>query len=144
MDGVILTPLKQIEQQKGTVLHAMKKTDEGYAGFGEAYFSTVSCGEVKGWKMHTRMTLNLVVPLGEIQFVIVDERPSSSAKGEFLSVTLSVHNYQRLTISPGLWVGFKGRGENQNMLLNLASIEHDPLEAKNLALDCFSFDWSRF
>jgi len=141
VDGVILTPLKQIVHPKGTVLHAMKKTDEGYAGFGEAYFSTVSCGEIKGWKMHTRMILNLVVPLGEIQFVIFDERSSSSAKGEFLSVTLSEHNYQRLTVPPGLWVGFKGIGENQNMLLNLASIEHDPLEAKKLALDYFNFDW---
>ena len=50
MDGIILTPLKQIRTSKGSVLHAMKKGDEGYAGFGEAYFSTINKGDIKGWK----------------------------------------------------------------------------------------------
>lgn len=30
MDGVILTPLKQIYHPKGDVFHGMKKSDEGY------------------------------------------------------------------------------------------------------------------
>ena len=38
---VVLTPLKIIENPAGNILHAMKASDQGYAGFGEAYFSTV-------------------------------------------------------------------------------------------------------
>ena len=34
MDGVILTPLKRILNQKGDIFHAMKKRDDGFDGFG--------------------------------------------------------------------------------------------------------------
>ena len=123
MDGVILTPLKQICTPKGYVFHAMKKSDNGFAGFGEAYFSFVNKGDIKGWKKHTKMTLNLIVPVGEIEFVVYDDNSK-----EFFSVMLSQKNYQRLSVAPGLWMAFRGLDEN-NLLLNLASIEHDPSEA---------------
>ena len=38
IDGVIFTPLKTIDVPNGNILHAVKITDEGYRGFGEAYF----------------------------------------------------------------------------------------------------------
>ena len=110
MDGVILTSLKQIHNQKGDVFHAMKKSDNGFDGFGEAYFSTINKNDIKGWKKHTEMTLNLVVPVGEIEFVIFDD-----VVNDFLNVRLSQNNYHRLTVRPNLWMAFKGIGDN-NML----------------------------
>ncbi|NVJ54187.1 MAG: dTDP-4-dehydrorhamnose 3,5-epimerase [Campylobacteraceae bacterium] len=138
MDGVILTPLKQIYNPKGDILHAMKKNDEGYDGFGEAYFSTINKDDIKGWKKHTQMTLNLVVPIGEIEFVVYNEKSK-----KFFIVKLSQNNYQRLTIEAGLWVGFKGIGQ-YNMLLNLASIEHDPREAVNIDLSEITYEWNKY
>jgi dTDP-4-dehydrorhamnose 3,5-epimerase len=135
MDGVILTPLKQIWTSKGSVLHAMKKGDEGYAGFGEAYFSTINKGDIKGWKKHIKMTLNLVAPVGEIEFVVYNEKYN-----EFFNVILSQDNYQRLTVRPGFWVAFRGLSEN-NILLNLASITHDPSETINTKLDDINYSW---
>jgi len=134
MKKVLLTPLKQIKNPKGNIFHAMKKSDIGFSGFGEAYFTTVNSGDVKGWKRHTKMVLNLVVILGEVEFIIYNEK-------EFLSIKLSPSkNYQRLTIEPNLWVAFRGLDDN-NMLLNLASIEHDPNEAENLELSEISYEW---
>ncbi len=133
MKGVLLTPLKQIFHPKGDIYHAMKKSDAGFNGFNEAYFSTIHKGDIKSWKKHTRMTLNLVVPVGEIEFVIYDGT-------DFFSTKLSQTNYQRLTVSPNLWVAFKGIQET-NMLLNLASIEHDPSEVLHLALDEIPYAW---
>lgn len=135
MDGVILTPLKQIFNPKGDVFHAMKKSDNGFDGFGEAYFSTINKDDIKGWKKHTQMTLNLVVPMGEIEFVVYYENTK-----EFFSVKLSQNNYQRLTVKAGLWMAFRGIGDD-NMLLNLASIEHDPSEAMTAKLDEISYEW---
>mgnify|MGYP006098326479 FL=1 len=66
MDGVTLTPLRKIEHSKGDVFHAMKASDKGFTGFGEAYFSTVNKSDVKGWRKHTEMTLNVVVVTGEV------------------------------------------------------------------------------
>lgn len=133
VNGVLLTPLTQIFHPKGDVYHAMKKSDSGFDGFGEAYFSTIHKSDIKGWKKHTQMTLNLVVPLGEIEFIIYDGT-------DFFSTKLSQTNYQRLTVAPNLWVAFRGVGET-NMLLNLANMEHDPSEALNLALDEISYAW---
>jgi len=133
MDGITLTPLKQIFNPKGDIFHAMKKSDSGFDGFGEAYFSTINRGDIKGWKKHTKMTLNLVVVSGEIEFVVYNTE-------EFFSVKLSHNNYQRLTIKPNLWMAFRGIGEN-NMLLNIANIEHDPNEAENLEIDRISYEW---
>ncbi|MEQ8688272.1 MAG: dTDP-4-dehydrorhamnose 3,5-epimerase family protein [Imperialibacter sp.] len=142
IDGVLLTPLKVIETDKGAVYHAMKNTDHGFSSFGEAYFSHVTTGVVKGWKKHTRMTLNIVVPVGEIKFVMYDDRNGSSTNGKFHSLTLSLDNYQRLTVPPGIWMAFQGVGPDKNLLLNLASIPHDPDEAVNLVLEQAHFKYS--
>lgn len=135
MDGVILTPLKQIYHPKGDIFHAMKKSDIGFDGFGEAYFSTINQNDIKGWKKHTKMTLNIIVPVGNIEFVVYDEKTK-----EFFSTKLSHNNYQRLTVKAGLWMAFKGL-DKYNMLLNLASIEHDPNEAVNIELNEINYKW---
>ena len=111
----------------------MKKSDHGFDGFGEAYFSTINQGEIKGWKKHTKMTLNLVVVTGEIEFVIYN-------KSNFFNVKLSKKNYQRLTVKPGLWLAFKGLS-TENIMLNLASIEHNPDESVNVGLNAFNYNW---
>ncbi len=141
MDGVILTPLKQIHDVKGDVYHAMKQSSNGYDQFGEAYFSTISKDEIKGWKKHTVMVLNLVVPVGEIEFIVFDDRKGSSSFNEFFCIKLSQKNYQRLTVPCGVWMSFRGGGSELNMLLNIASIEHDPLEAICLDLKEIEYEW---
>ena len=135
MDGIILTPLKQIYNPKGNIYHAIKKSDFGYDGFGEAYFSVINKSEIKHWKKHKKMTLNLVVPIGEIKFVAYDEK-----KKDFFCIKLSQHNYKRLTVKPGLWLAFQGIGDF-NMLLNLANIEHDPNDAENMVLEDLKYEW---
>jgi dTDP-4-dehydrorhamnose 3,5-epimerase len=136
MDGVILTSLNQIHNPKGNIFHAMKKSDNGFNGFGEAYFSTIRKGNIKGWKKHTEMTLNLVVPVGKIEFVVYEENSK-----EFFNVSLSQSNYKRLTVKPNLWVAFRGLEKN-NILLNLASIEHDAKEVKNMELNKIYYNWN--
>ena len=136
MDGVNLTPLKQIHHPKGDIFHAMKKSDKGFDGFGEAYFSTINQDDIKGWKKHTQMTLNLIVPIGKIEFVVYDEKTK-----EFFNVKLSHYNYQRLTVKSGLWMAFRGISEN-NMLLNLANLEHDPSEAVNIDMSEIKYEWN--
>lgn len=128
IEGVILTPLKIISGDSGDVLHAIKRTESSFCGFGEAYFSTIKKGAVKAWKRHHEMTLNMVVPCGEIKFVLYDERSGSSTYGEIFEVTLSRNNYQRLTVPPMIWVGFKGVEKGLNLLLDVSDIPHDPDE----------------
>ena len=133
IDGVILTDLKIIPAENGRVMHGLKATESSYNGFGEAYFSSVGKGKVKGWKQHLEMTLNLIVPVGTIRFVIYDDRADSKTYKTFNEFYLGPEEkYSRLTITPGLWMAFQGVGEDLNLLLNIASIPHDPAEVIQL------------
>ena len=138
IDGVLLTPLKQITHPKGDVFHAMKCVDPGFEGFGEVYFSNVLQGLVKAWKRHSRMTLNLVCIVGKIHFVLYDGRENSSTFGKYMEVILSPELpelYRRITIPAGVWMGFVGIGEGKSILLNVANIPHDPLEQVNIPIE---------
>ncbi|QLC67479.1 dTDP-4-dehydrorhamnose 3,5-epimerase family protein [Flavobacterium sp. LPB0248] len=142
VDQVLLTPLKRIHHPKGDVFHGMKKTDPGFLGFGEAYFSTINYQDTKPWKKHFEMTLNFVVPVGEIRFVIYDDREGSPTNGNFMDITLGENNYQRITIPPGVWVSFNGVGSKYNLLLNLANLEHDSNEIERKEnLSDINYQW---
>lgn len=141
IDGIILTPLEKIIHPKGDVMHGMKKSDQGYTEFGEVYFSTIFKDEIKPWKKHQKMTLNLIVPEGEIKFVVFDDRQTSKTKGNFFDINLSPQNYCRLTIPPNVWMAFKGIGCKKNILLNIADMEHDPEEIVRLELNQIPYNW---
>lgn len=137
--GAMLTPLRIIPTAGGPVMHGMKSVDAGYDGFGEAYFSVVERNAVKGWKRHRRMVSNLVVPSGLVRLQLLDTRADSPTRGLHADLTLGPENYQRLTVPPGIWLAFQGRSDTLNLLLNLASIPHDPTESDNLPIDAPDF-----
>jgi dTDP-4-dehydrorhamnose 3,5-epimerase len=142
LEGVLLTPLRIIKSDLGDVMHALKQKEDAFQGFGEAYFSIIHYHAVKGWKKHRKMILNVIVPVGMIKFVLYDDRLGSNSYQLFQEILLSVENYQRLTVPPGIWMAFQGLDEHHNILLNIASIPHDPLEAENLPIqnDFIPFD----
>lgn len=137
LDDVMLTPLARIETDGGDVLHAMKQSDAGYAGFGEAYFSWVAQGSVKAWKRHARMTMNLIVPLGKVRFVFYLDGGK-----EFRVEEISPDRYARITVPPGIWFGFQGLAAPQSLVLNIASIPHDPKEVERRALTEITYGWN--
>lgn len=144
IEGVTLTPLKIIRNPKGDIFHGLKKTDPGFSGFGEAYFSTIRNGQIKGWNKHKRMTLNLIVPKGRVKIVIVDIDNQKFRKNNIFEAELSPKNYQRLTIPPGLWVAFKSKTKGVSIILNIANIEHDTSELEKLDLDQIDYKWDSF
>lgn len=142
IEGVSLHPLKHIHVTNGDLFHALKSTDDGYCGFGEAYFTQIESCKAKGWKRHNSMTLNLVVVYGNVRFVVYDDREDSVTKGQFEVIDLSPDdNYQRLTIAPGLWMAFYGVSSETSMLMDIIPQPHDPTEAdrKDLSEIPFKF-----
>ena len=138
--NVLITNLDLIDTPGGNVMHAMKDSSAGYSGFGEAYFSKINKNTIKAWKRHKKMTLNLVVPLGKIKFVLFDDR-NGVESSVFQEVFLSSKNYLRLTIPPLIWVGFQGLAEENSMLLNIASIEHSEGELDRRSLKDINYSW---
>tara|TARA_B110000483_G_scaffold240678_1_gene321820 strand:- start:2143 stop:2406 length:264 start_codon:yes stop_codon:yes gene_type:complete len=69
MEGVIISDLNQIYHPKGDIFHALKKRDSSYKEFGEAYFSLTNYDQIKGWKKHTKITMNLIVPVPNLSHI---------------------------------------------------------------------------
>lgn len=135
--GAVITPLRRIQTPKGDVYHGLKSSEDSFRGFGEAYFSTVLPRMTKGWKCHREMTLNLVVPVGTIEFHL---RHKDGVITE--SIQLGNARYARLTVPPGIWMAFSGIEEELNLLLNVASIPHDAEEALTAPLEQFPLSLS--
>ncbi len=136
INGITISPLKEIEVEGGNVLHALKKSDSSFKDFGEAYFSFVNFGHVKAWKKHSQMTLNLIVPVGEVKFVFIDEDKNSS------EIIVGKSNYVRLSVAPGIWFGFMGLSKENNLVLNIGNIIHDPQEVEKADISNFEYNWS--
>ena len=135
---ILVTPLRRIPTIGGDVMHALKNSDNGFNGFGEVYFSWVESGAIKAWKCHQHMTLNLVVPLGEISFVFHIKDQENCFRTE----NIGEEKYVRLTVPPGIWFGFQGRGSGQSLLMNLADMVHDPDEVLRKKTSEIVYNWS--
>lgn len=122
-------------------MHFIKQSDSGFVNFKEVYFSTVNKESIKAWKLHKRMTLNLVVPVGRVLFYFIDSRPKSVNYNKIKTFVLSQVPYTRLTVPPMFWFGFKGLADGVNLISNQADLEHDPDEVDRRPLDAFDVNW---
>ena len=105
LTDILITPLSCIKTSGGDVLHVMKQSDVGYCGFGEAYISLVNGSAVKAWKRHKLMTMNVVVPVGQVKFVFRGE--NAYGDDDFRVEEIGEDNYARITVPPGIWFGFQ-------------------------------------
>lgn len=128
IEGLKITPLKQILDERGKIMHMLRCTDSDFVSFGEIYFSCVYPGVIKGWHLHKKMILNYAVPYGKIKLVLYDERQDSPTHGKIQEIFLSPDNYCLVTIPPFVWNGFKGVGTETAIVANCSSIPHDPNE----------------
>ena len=70
IEGIQITPLKEIKDERGSVMHMIRSDSKVFKKFGEVYFSTVFPNKIKAWHMHKEMTLNYVCVEGKIKFVL--------------------------------------------------------------------------
>lgn len=126
--GVRITPLKQIFDERGKVMHMLNVHSQVFEKFGEIYFSSTYPGVVKAWHLHKEMTLNYAVIFGEIKFVLYDDRIDSPTKGLVQELFVSPENYVLVTVPPLVWNGFKGIGLTNSIVANCATLPHNPDE----------------
>jgi dTDP-4-dehydrorhamnose 3,5-epimerase len=117
----------------------MRCDDPGFAGFAEVYFSFINTGFIKGWKLHKRMTMNLVVPVGSVRFVFYN--PMKSGNTKFSTEEIGESRYVRITVPPGIWFAFQGCGVGSSLVMNFADIVHTPDESDRLDLEEIAYVW---
>lgn len=134
VEGVILTELRQIRDDRGAVLHMMRSDVPGFTRFGECYFSEVLPGAIKAWKRHREQTQNLVVPVGRMRMVIYDDREGSATRSHVQILELGRPDaYFRLKIPKGLWYGFSCISALPALMANCSDFPHDPTESETRA-----------
>ena len=144
IDGVTILSLKQIEDERGAVLHMLRSDSPVFSKFGEIYFSIVNPGTVKAWKRHKKMTQHFAVPMGRIRLVLFDDRADSRSKEEVEEIILGrPGHYFLLCIPPMLWYGFKCISSEPALIANCTDLPHDPdeTEKKNPGDRGISYQW---
>ena len=126
--------LKIMKSKHGNVIKIINKSSNYYFGFNELYFSQIKKNKIKGWKKHTRMTMNLKVILGKVKFIF------SKDQKKFKKIILSDNDHYMLTISKNIFFAFQGL-EKQNTILNFSNIKHSQKECINLPLNQINYNW---
>lgn len=126
--GVRVIPLRKIPDERGMVMHMLRRDDPHFEQFGEMYFSVIYPGAIKGWHYHKKMTLNYAVVSGMIKLVLYDDRPRSPTRGKLQELLVGDANYVLVQIPPKVWNGCKGVGVTPAIIANCATLPHDPTE----------------
>jgi dTDP-4-dehydrorhamnose 3,5-epimerase len=141
---VVVSPLRRIADERGAVFHMLREDSPVFTRFGEIYFSLVYPDVVKGWHVHSEMTLNYAVPVGMIKLVCYDDRADSPSKGVVQELHIGELNYALVTIPPRVWNGFKGIGSQTALVANCATTPHDPGEIQRVDpfINDIPYDWA--
>ncbi len=144
IEGVQIHALKKVADERGKIMHMLRRDDPWFQNFGEIYFSVVYPGVIKGWHLHKRMTLNYAVISGMIKLVLYDDRGGSPTRGELQELFTGEDQYSLVVIPPGVWNGFKGVGVNPAVVANCATEPHDPEEIVRMdpLQNPIPYDWS--
>ena len=128
IEGVKITKLKIISDQRGKVMHMLRNDSSIFQKFGEIYFSTIFKDSIKGWHLHSESYLNYACIYGKTKLVLYDDRVNSSTKGKFHEIILSRDNYFLVTIPPNVWNGFKGLEFEESIIANCLTLPHSEKE----------------
>ena len=142
---VKITPLKQIKDNRGKIMHMLRADSPNFKSFGEIYFSTVNPKIIKAWHLHKEATLNYVCIRGKVELGLFDDREQSKTKGKYQKIILSPDNYFLVTIPPFIWNGFKGLYQEESIIANCLDQPHNENEMvrKDVEDSYFEYKWEK-
>lgn len=126
--GVVVEALRKIPDERGTIMHMLKESDDFFERFGEVYFSEAYPGVIKGWHEHTEQTQNYAVVSGMIKLVLFDSRADSPSFGGLQELFIGDQNYSLVKIPPGVINGYKVIGSLKAIVANCSTLPHRPGE----------------
>jgi len=141
LNGVIITPLAIIPDERGQVMHVLKSNVPHFRQFGELYFSCIYPGVTKGWNLHSASWSNMAVPVGRLKFVLYDMRENSATYGQFQEVYMGDNAYKLLTIPPGIAYAWKNLLPETALVANCASEIWRPDEKRSIPLEEVPYTW---
>ena len=127
MNQIKLLKNKIISNELGSIYKFISTNSLYYKGFKESYFTSVKYRKIKGWNYHKKITCNIIVIKGKIEFSFKDEYFNDIYQ-ENKKLILSDNLNYRLVIPPKIWFSFKGKKKGENIILNLTNKIYDKTE----------------
>ena len=128
IEGIKISPLKIISDNRGSVMHMLRNDSKVFEKFGEIYFSTIFKEKIKAWHLHKEATLNYACVKGKVKLVLFDDRNNSLSKGKLQEIILSAQDYTLITIPNNIWNGFKGLDKEESIIANCLDMPHNENE----------------
>lgn len=142
IDGVMVVPLKVMSDERGSVMHVLRSDAPHFKQFGEAYFSIVNPGVIKGWKLHKQSTSNMAVSAGRVRFLLLDAREKSPTRWQFQEVRLGPgEEYCLLVIPPGVAYAWQNSEDAPATILNCASVPWSAEESVAIPMEAYPYTW---
>jgi dTDP-4-dehydrorhamnose 3,5-epimerase len=143
IEGVIITKLKKIDDDRGSVITMLRSDVEVFKSFGEIYFSTIFNNSIKAWHLHKKAILNYACINGKVKLVLFDDRKDSKTLGCYNEYILAPTDYFLITIPPYIWNGFIGLADSESIVANCISLPHDESEMVRRKFDdeYFKYNW---
>ena len=141
IEGINISPLKIISDDRGSVMHMLRNDNQVFEKFGEIYFSTIFENKIKAWHLHKEATLNYACLYGKVKLALFDQRKNSETFGEYQELILSLDNYSLITIPPNIWNGFKGLSKGHSIIANCLNLPHNENEMIRSDIDDKRFDY---
>jgi dTDP-4-dehydrorhamnose 3,5-epimerase len=145
IDGVVVKQLTRHVDERGYLMEILRRDDELFQEFGQAYVSACLGGIIKAWHCHRVQTDHFCCLVGNLKVGLYDDRPESSTCGQAQAVVIGELNPALVIIPPLVWHGFMALGTETAIVLNLPTELYnyqEPDELRRAALDPeIPFQW---
>ena len=137
LSDFLICDLKRIKHKDGDLIKGLDRNSPQYTDFGESYYSYVTKGKIKAWRLHTTITNNIVVVMGKLNINIIDK--SKKVK----SIIIDSEVPKLLTIYPFTWYGYEAVGYSDALIHNITNLPYDEGEIKRSEIKKFDGIWYR-
>lgn len=147
INGVKIKKLKVIPDERGRLMEILRRDDELFQGFGQAYMTTTYPGVVKAWHKHEKQTDNIACVAGLVKMALYDGRPGSPTFKEINEFYLGVHNPLLVQVPAGVYHGWMCVSQEEALIINIPTEMYNREHPDEQRLDPHTsdipYDWKR-
>jgi dTDP-4-dehydrorhamnose 3,5-epimerase len=145
IEGVQVKRLVKHVDERGYLMELLRRDDEIFEGFGQAYVALNYPGVVRAWHYHKKQDDYFVAVKGTVKVALFDAREDSPTQGQVEEFFLGEGNDIVLKIPKGVMHGYKTVGTEPSLLLNFPSEPYDRQQPDEYRLpwnsDRIPYDW---
>lgn len=145
IEGVAIKKLRVVPDERGHLMEMLRRDDEVFEKFGQAYMTTTFPGVIKGWHMHEKQDDNVVCVKGMVKLVLYDAREGSTTLGEVQEVFPGEQNPVLVHIPKRVYHGWKCISDDEAFVINMPTelYDYDDPDEHRLPFDSpeIPYDW---